>query len=254
MKKIFATLIALGAFFTQFALADNHSMNQQPYAMTQVNLCYLNDGKTMQDVAKFNKKFFEWTKREQVNPYSLIMTPLANSSEPMNPTYDFVELLTGSYALIGGMWDKVNTDEGQELLQGWEKIATCATRFAHLVHKYNDTEATTGTDNRVIEFNRCEVHPEAAGLIKEKHDRILDDRSPSAKNMYWGVLLPAAGGQSNVFRHLISYQDMTAYTAALAQRGTNEYAVARREYNRMYAACDGPSVWMGSVQNRPSQD
>ena len=83
---------------------------------------------------------------------------------------------------------------------------------------------------------------------------MLADRSASATNMYWGLLLPAAGGQSNVFRHLISYQDMTAYTAALAQRGTNEYAVARREYNRMYAACDGPSVWMGSVQNRPSQD
>lgn len=254
MKKVLATFVALGVFLTQFALADDHSMNQQPWSMTQVNLCYLNDGKTMDDVAKFNKKFFEWTKREEVDPYSLIMTPLANSSEPMNPTYDFVELLTGSYALLGGMWEKVNTDEGQKLLKGWEKIATCATRFTHLVHKYNDTDATTGTDNRVIEFNRCEVHPEAAGLIKEKHDRILGDRSPSATSMYWGLLLPAAGGESNAFRHLISYPDMSAYTAALAQRGTSEYRVARREYNRMYAACDGPSVWMGSVQNRPSQD
>jgi hypothetical protein len=100
MKKVLATFVALGVFLTQFALADDHSMNQQPWSMTQVNLCYLNDGKTMDDVAKFNKKFFEWTKREEVDPYSLIMTPLANSSEPMNPTYDFVELLTGSYALM----------------------------------------------------------------------------------------------------------------------------------------------------------
>ena len=70
MRAILATLVALGAFLTQFALANDHSMNQQPYSMTQVNLCYLNDGKTMEDVAKFNTKFFEWTKQEEVDPYS----------------------------------------------------------------------------------------------------------------------------------------------------------------------------------------
>jgi hypothetical protein len=232
--------------------ADDHLTTEMPASLTQVNLCYLNDGKTLSDVEKFNEKFFDWTRRENVEPYSLILMPLANASAPKSPTYHFIELLTGPYALIGNMWDKASSKEGQNLLSGWADIATCATRFAHLMHKYNDTEKTAGTDNRVVEFNRCKVHEGAAGSIKAKHDSFLASGREGRTNMYWGVMMAAAGGEPDVFRHLISYPDVTAYTTGLAARATPAGMTATREYNRLYAQCDGPSVWTGRVQNRPA--
>ena len=106
------------------------------------------------------------------------------------------------------------------------------------------------TDNRVVEFNRCHVHGSAEGLIKDKHARMLA-HSESATN-HWGVMLPAAGGERSIFRHLIGYPDMVSYTAALQRRSSKEGMTALREYNRMYAECDGPSVWTGRVQSRAS--
>lgn len=253
-RKLRITLF-LFCMLPGLAISDDHASAAMPNSLAQVNLCYLNEGKSMADVEKFNKKFFAWTRRENIEPYSLILTPVANSSDPKTPTYNFIELLTGSYAKVGNMWDKISTSkEGQSLLSGWENIATCATRFTHLVHKYNDTEKTAETDNRVVEFNRCEVHEGAAGLMKEKHARMLAADPRGRTNMYWGLMLSAAGGESNVFRHLISYPDMTSYTQGLARRASPEGMNATREYNRLYAQCDGPSVWMGRVQHRPVEN
>lgn len=253
MFKLLRSVVLLAFLVPGIAVSAHHVSNERPNAFTQVNLCNLNDDKSLADVEKFNKKFFDWTRRENIEPYSLILTPVANASEPTAPTYDFVEMLTGSYERMGNMWDKASgSEEGQRLLSGWAEIATCATRFTHLVHKYNDEKATTGTDNRVVEFNRCEVQPHAAGLIKAKHARMLASRSDRLTNMYWGILLPAAGGEFTEFRHMLSYPDMASYTAGLAGRVSAEGTAARLEYNRMYAQCDGPSVWSGRVQNRPA--
>ena len=255
MLRLIKSLCFIACLSPAAALSERHVASEMPTAMTQVNLCYLNEGKTMEDVDTFNKTFFDWTRAEGIQPHSLILTPVANAAEALDPTYDFVELLIAPYQTIGGMWDKVATsEEGQAQLTGWAEIATCATRFTHLVHKYTDQAATAATDNRVVEFNRCRVHESAEGLMKDKHARMLASRPESATNIYWGVMLPAAGGERSVFRHLIGYPDMVSYTAALQRRSSKESMTAQQEYSRMYAKCDGPSVWAGRVQSRPATE
>ena len=253
MLRFFRSLCFVACLLPAMAMSEQHAAGEMPTAMTQVNLCYLNKGKTMEDVEKFNKTFFDWTRKEGIQLNSLILTPVANAAEALDPTYDFVELLIAPYQTIGRMWDKVATsEEGQAQFTGWAEIATCATRFTHLVHKYSDQSAMAASDNRVVEFNRCHVHESAEGLIKDKHARMLASRPESATNIYWGVMLPAAGGERSVFRHLIGYPDMVSYTAALQRRSSKESMTARQEYSRIYAKCDGPSVWTGRVQSRAS--
>ena len=63
------------------AMSEQHAAGEMPTAMTQVNLCYLNKGKTMEDVEKFNKTFFDWTRKEGIQLNSLILTPVANAAK-----------------------------------------------------------------------------------------------------------------------------------------------------------------------------
>jgi len=63
-----------------------------------------------------------------------------------------------------------------------------------------------------------------------------------------------AGGEPNVFSHLISYPDITSYTEGLVRRAKQQAMTATREYKGLYAQCDGPSFWMGRVQHRPTND
>ena len=63
-----------------------------------------------------------------------------------------------------------------------------------------------------------------------------------------------AGGEPYVFRHLVSYPNITSYTEGLVRRAKPQAMTATREYKGLYAQCDEPSVWMGRVQHRPTSD
>lgn len=233
-------------------LADDHTGQAASSSMTQVNLCYLNEGKTMADVEALNTQFFAWLKEKDLDPYSILITPVANASPPLTPTYEFIEMLTGPYERIGQMWEQIQgTEQGQQIAADWAEIATCGTRLAHLVHKFRDQEVLAGTDTRIVQLTRCEVQPTEPGTLRKVHDEMLADRSNDATNMYWGLILPGAGGEPGVFRHMVSFPSMSAYTAAFEQRNAPGAWQRQREYNEKYADCDGASVWAGRVQNRP---
>ena len=62
-----------------------------------------------------------------------------------------------------------------------------------------------------------------------------------------------AGGEPYVFRHLVSYPDITSYTEGLVRRAKPQAMTATRDYNGLlYAQCDEPSVRIGLVQHRPT--
>ena len=62
--------------------ADDH----QAASMVHINLCYLNDGKSMQDVADLNEDFFGWLKSNDLDPYSILLTPMATSNSHISTT------------------------------------------------------------------------------------------------------------------------------------------------------------------------
>ena len=97
MLRFLKSLCFIACLSPALALSEYNAQSPMPNAMTQVNLCYLNEGKTMEDVERFNKTFFDWTREEGIQPNSLILTPVANAAEALDPTYDFVELLIAPY-------------------------------------------------------------------------------------------------------------------------------------------------------------
>jgi hypothetical protein len=83
--------------------------------------------------------------------------------------------------------------------------------------------------------------------MRAVHQRALDQRDESATNLYWGVMLPRAGGSDgrNVFRHANIFADFEAYAANLAGMPRRQPRIA--DYNRRYASCDLPTVWSSEV-------
>lgn len=255
MNKLYRkTSILVGALLLMnVAFADDHGASAQSATMAQVNLCYLEDGKTMADVDELNADFFSFLDENDLAPLSVILTPVATGNHPSEPAYDFIEMMFAEHAKIGQMWDQVlGSKTGQKIMADWEEMTNCVTRFNHLIHRFRDAEAQSSTDSRVVEFNRCKVHPEVEGnRMREIHDDILANRSPDATNLYWGLLIPEIGDSIGTFRHLVAFPDMAAYTQAVAARTSAEYRANYRDYNRRWAQCDGRSVWQGRVQNRP---
>ena len=64
MLGLIKSLCFIACLSPAAALSERHVASEMPTAMTQVNLCYLNEGKTMEDVDTFNKTFFDWTRAE----------------------------------------------------------------------------------------------------------------------------------------------------------------------------------------------
>ena len=251
IRALFVIYLALTA--TQ-ARADHHESQAAALpenSFAAINLCHLNEGKTMSDVARLNEKWFAWTKSENMEPFSLLLTPFVTASSRANPGYDFIEIITNDYETGGRLWQAaLRSKKGLALDEEWREITTCYTRINHLVFKYMDQAALSSTDERIVTFNRCEIREGVTGdQMRAVHQRGLDRRSEQSTNIFWGLLLPAAGGPRGEFRHMMTYPDFPAYTASLSNSLAG--SAFRREYNTHYAQCDGPSVWVARVQHRP---
>jgi len=244
---LFFALLSAFAFITA-AKADHHGQNT-PGEMVTLNLCTLNDGHTYADVVSLQNRWLKWAKSRGINLFNELLSPVITSMPPGESSLDFIELTVTDYAQGGRMFaDWTGTDEGQSFSQEWGEIASCSMRLQHLVMKYQDMAALAQDRERVVTFTRCEIHEGVTGDdMRAVHQRGLDQRDESATNLYWGVLLPRAGGSDgrNVFRHANVFADFEAYAANLAGMQRRQPRIA--DYNRRYASCDLPTVWSSEV-------
>lgn len=246
MIRYFLITLIIFAFVSHAALADDHAAD--PGEMVTLNLCTLNPGNTLADVEKFQNSWIKWAKSRDIDLFNEILTPLMINTSG-TPTLDFIELSVTSYADGGRMWADWNeTKKGQKMAQQWSEMANCSARVNHLVTKYQDPDADTNDRSRVVTFTRCEIHDGVTGDdMRAVHQRGIDRRSDTATNMFWGLLLPRAGGDDarNVFRHANVYSDMQSYVAQLATHSQRAQMI--RDYNQRYAQCDKPTIWASNV-------
>jgi hypothetical protein len=194
-------------------------------------------------------RWIKWAKSKGINLFNELLSPVITSLPPSESSLDFIELTVTDYAQGGRMLaDLTGTDEGQSFSQEWGEIASCSMRLQHLVMKYQDMAALAQDRERVVTFTRCEIHEGVTGDdMRAVHQRALDQRDELATNLYWGVMLPRAGGSDgrNVFRHANIFADFEAYAANLAGVPRRQPRIA--DYNRRYASCDLPTVWSSEV-------
>ena len=248
MKPILLLALLSALAFITTAKADHHGQNA-PGEMVTLNLCTLNDGHTYADVVSLQNRWIKWAKSKGINLFNELLSPVITSLPPSQSSLDFIELTVTDYAQGGRMFaDWTGTDEGQSFSQEWGEIASCSMRLQHLVMKYQDMAALAQDRARVVTFTRCEMHEGVTGDdMRAVHQRALDQRDESATNLYWGVMLPRAGGSDgrNVFRHANIFADFEAYAANLAGMPRRQSRIA--DYNRRYASCDLPTVWSSEV-------
>ena len=73
-------------------IADDHSPAENanlPLA-AQIQLCNLNDGKTMADYDRMANDYFKWSEKNDVAVTFIRHTPLFTSANASNPGYDFI--------------------------------------------------------------------------------------------------------------------------------------------------------------------
>ncbi len=239
-------ILAIGGFNT--ANADHHGESTTGQMVT-MNLCKLNEDHTAADVIDFQKRWLKWAKSRDISLFNEILSPLITRTPLSESSLDFIELTVTDYAHGGRMWaDWTGTEKGKAFAQQWGEIASCAPRIQHLVTKYQDTSALENDTDRIVTFTRCAIRDGVSGDdLRAVHQRGIDRRDDSATNLYWGVMLPRAGGEDgrNVFRHANIYPDMQAYTASVAARSQRQARIT--DYNRRYASCRLPSVWSSKV-------
>ncbi len=246
-KRLLIGLICAFAF-SNMANADHHEPSV-PEQMVTMNICYLNNGHTTSDVVSFQNRWIKWAKNRDINLFNEILSPVISGRQANESGIDFIELTVTDYANGGRMWaDWTDTKKGQSFAKEWGEIASCAPRLQHLVTKYQDSDAMANDRERIVTFTRCEIHEGVSGDdLRAVHQRAQERRAETATNLFWGVMLPRAGGTDarNVFRHANVYADIEGYTASLATRSSRQSFIA--DYNTRYASCKLPTVWSSNV-------
>ena len=95
MKRLNLLSSLLFMFSANLGFADAHensnaSSVNEPQAI-QIQLCNLNEGKTLAQYDKLNSDYFAWTERNNVATNFIRHTPLFTHSNASNPGYDYIE-------------------------------------------------------------------------------------------------------------------------------------------------------------------
>ena len=146
IKRIGSLISLIPLLISSLAFADAHEAQsisglETPQAI-QIQLCNLNEGKTLAQYDKLNSDYFSWSEKNNVSTNFIRHTPLFTHSNASNPGYDYIEYLIGPHEVLAENWDKwMNTKEGQKLNARWQDIATCHVKLGTLYMRWVDEEA-----------------------------------------------------------------------------------------------------------------
>ena len=253
MMKV--TLFVLLAIFglSGTAAADDHGttwrgVNLAQNFGVQFEVCALNPGKTMADVARLdNRVKAAWANMNIDDLQLLRLAPMYTGTLPSQPQTDYINLVMGDISALGAGWDAwMASKEGPKILSDVQKIADCRFKFGRGINKMIDTKALDSTDNRIMTFNWCEPKDGVSyEQIKAKHDSWLADNGESFTAAAWNVIDPrqGAGTRQGMFMHMVSY-------TSVSQLMANENWIANgggwrgiQDYLTSYAQCEGESAW-----------
>ena len=144
------------AFNSQTSLADDHlftgGMDPAAPFNVQVNVCSLNEGKSLAQYNRMNEKYFAWAKANGVETTFVRHTPLFSHANGNNPLgFDFLDLLGSDYETSGKAWDLwLGSSEGQKLNSEWQELGSCNVKMATVAMQWGDVNALNDDDDRTV--------------------------------------------------------------------------------------------------------
>ena len=219
IKRIGSLISLIPLLISSLAFADAHEAQsisdlETPQAI-QIQLCNLNEGKTLAQYDKLNSDYFSWSEKNNVSTNFIRHTPLFTHSNASNPGYDYIEYLIGPHEVLAENWDKwMNTKEGQKLNARWQDIATCHVKLGTLYMRWVNEEANAADDNRIVTMDWCTRKDSVSwDQLTAKHDQIEASYPEGVQNIVWAMMFPQIGSADapGDFAHVNVYPDMQAF-------------------------------------------
>ena len=239
-------------------LADDHMLNgmsiTKPFNV-QANLCKLNPGVSEEDYDEMVEDYFEWAKKNSVEPVFVRQKPLFSHANANNPwPYDFVEFLAmDDYERWGKSWDMwLTSEDGAALNERWQSLAMCDVKQAHGIVLYADTEAMQSDDDRYVSWNWCTPKVGWEQLEQKHNDYVIGIKKYSAGMIGWALMFPHTGGADSPgeFAHLAIYPDIESFMERRKMEVDGGWR-GLREYYQTYADCSGEQLMSETVMLRP---
>ena len=258
IKRIGSLISLIPLLISSLASADAHEAQslsdlETPQAI-QIQLCNLNEGKTLAQYDKLNSDYFSWSEKNNVSTNFIRHTPLFTHSNASNPGYDYIEYLIGPHEVLAENWDKwMNTKEGQKLNARWQDIATCHVKLGTLYMRWVNEEANAADDNRIVTMDWCTRKDSVSwDQLTAKHDQIKASYPEGVQNIVWAMMFPQIGSADapGDFAHVNVYPDMQAFMERHKWLSHDSGWKLRDDYTSSYADCRGDEAFVEDVLYR----
>ena len=258
IKRIGSLISLIPLLISCLAFADAHEAQsisdlETPQAI-QIQLCNLNEGKTLAQYDKLNSDYFSWSEKNNVSTNFIRHTPLFTHSNASNPGYDYIEYLIGPHEVLAENWDKwMNTKEGQKLNARWQDIATCHVKLGTLYMRWVNEEANAADDNRIVTMDWCTRKDSVSwDQLTAKHDQIEASYPEGVQNIVWAMMFPQIGSADapGDFAHVNVYPDMQAFMKRHKWLSHDSGWKLRDDYISSYADCRGDEAFVEDVLYR----
>ncbi|MDC0214981.1 hypothetical protein OAL14_09205 [Gammaproteobacteria bacterium] len=258
IKRIGSLISLIPLLISSLASADAHEAQsisdlETPQAI-QIQLCNLNEGKTLAQYDKLNSDYFSWSEKNNVSTNFIRHTPLFTHSNASKPGYDYIEYLIGPHEVLAENWDKwMNTKEGQKLNARWQDIATCHVKLGTLYMRWVNEEANAADDNRIVTMDWCTRKDSVSwDQLTAKHDQIEASYPEGVQNIVWAMMFPQIGSADapGDFAHVNVYPDMQAFMKRHKWLSHDSGWKLRDDYTSSYADCRGDEAFVEDVLYR----
>ena len=253
----FFIMLALSAVcYSDDGPTDYDGINLNVLGAMQYEVCQLNPGMDLEDADRQTKLAGAEFARLDLDLGIITFTPFYDHADAVNTTADYITMVYGSIPAMGEAWDKWEQSEGAaKVMKGRDKVGKCHFKFNYIDYKYMDVEQLENSDRRVVQTEWCTRRP---GVSKDdlakQHKSWLAETKEKSNFIGWAIIHPRLG-QGNApgdFFHFFIYDsvgDLMKDEEWLANGGGMQGA---DEYYNSYVDCGGPSVWSGTIAQRPS--
>ena len=222
----------------------------------QYELCQLNPGMDLQDADRQTQSAGAEFARLNLDLGIITFTPFYDHADASHKTADYITMVYGSIPAMGEAWDKwEKSEKAAKVMEGRDKVGKCHFKFNYVDYKYMEVERLEKSSRRVVQTEWCTRKPGVTQeALEAQHVSWLEKTKEESNFIGWAIIHPRLG-QGNApgeFFHFFIYDsvgNLMKDEEWIANGGGMESAT---DYYSSYVDCSGPSVWSGTIAQRPS--
>lgn len=222
----------------------------------QYEVCKLKPGKTLTDADEQTNFAASEFKRLELGLGIVNFTPFYDHATPSNETADYITMVYGSIPAFADGWTKWEKSErAAKVMESRSEVGNCHFKFNHVLYKYMDVPALEASPRRVIQTEWCRAKPGVTSeQLRAKHDSWLASNQDDLSMIGWAIILPQLGQASRKgsFMHFVIYDSIAGLMQNQNWLANGGGGASTQDYYNSYADCEGPSVWDGTLAQRPA--